>query len=144
MTRLGILAIALFINAANSQPGAPQGDCLHATGESAQQMQRRRDALHLARHINTVQANQPGARAQRYVAQADLDATANPEKLRASRPSFAQLSFAPGTELSAGWELRLDVTANGYWFMIKDKIDPCGFAYVSNQEGVIYTAQHLR
>ena len=37
-----------------------------------------------------------------------------------------------------------DVTERGYWFMIKDKIDPCGFAYVSNQVGVIFNAEPIR
>ena len=43
-----------------------------------------------------------------------------------------------------GWELRLDVTANGYWFSIKDKTDPCGLTFVSNQQGLILEAQPLR
>jgi hypothetical protein len=28
--------------------------------------------------------------------------------------------------------------------MIKDTADPCGFAFVSNQDGVIYTAEPIR
>jgi len=28
--------------------------------------------------------------------------------------------------------------------MVKDKMDPCGFAYISNTMGVIYTAEPIR
>lgn len=57
---------------------------------------------------------------------------------------FNKLNFTPGQELMPGWELTLDVTQDGYWFMIKDKTDPCGFAYISNKMGVIYTAEPIR
>jgi hypothetical protein len=33
---------------------------------------------------------------------------------------------------------------DGYWFIIKDTTDPCQFALVSNQEGIIYTAHPIR
>ena len=32
------------------------------------------------------------------------------------------------------WKLTLDVTESGYWFMIKDTADPCGFAFISNRQ----------
>jgi hypothetical protein len=38
----------------------------------------------------------------------------------------------------------INVTDNGYWFMIKDKIDPCGFAFISNTTGLIYKAEPIR
>jgi hypothetical protein len=28
--------------------------------------------------------------------------------------------------------------------MVKDKTDPCGFAFISNATGVIYTAEPIR
>ncbi len=43
-----------------------------------------------------------------------------------------------------GRQLVLDVTADGYWFMVKDKTDPCGFAFISNQNGLIFEAQPIR
>lgn len=43
-----------------------------------------------------------------------------------------------------GRKLTLNKTDNGYWFMIKDKTDPCGFAFISNQQGLIYTAEPIR
>jgi hypothetical protein len=36
------------------------------------------------------------------------------------------------------------VATDGYWFMVKDKTDPCGFAFLSNTAGVIYTAEPIR
>ena len=53
-------------------------------------------------------------------------------------------SFERGEELFPGWELTLDDSATGYWFMIKDRTDPCGFACISNRAGVIYTAEPIR
>ena len=41
-------------------------------------------------------------------------------------------------------ELTLDVNSTGYWFMIRDKPDPCGFAFISNQAGVIFSAEPIR
>lgn len=58
--------------------------------------------------------------------------------------SIKRVSLDPNEEILPGWRLTLDVTADGYWFMVKDVKDPCGFAYVSNKAGLIYTAQHLR
>lgn len=40
--------------------------------------------------------------------------------------------------------MKLDVSDDSYWFMIKDKTDPCGFAYISNKAGVIYAAEPIR
>ena len=54
------------------------------------------------------------------------------------------ISLDPLGEILPGWKLMLDLSQNGYWFMIKDKTDPCGFAFVTTQDGLIYTAQHLR
>lgn len=33
---------------------------------------------------------------------------------------------------------------DGYWFMIADLADPCGFAYISNQAGVIFSSEPIR
>jgi hypothetical protein len=39
---------------------------------------------------------------------------------------------------------RRQTAGQGYWFMIKDKLDPCGFAYISNQAGLIFRAEPIR
>ena len=55
-----------------------------------------------------------------------------------------KISLAPGTDILPDWSLTLDVSDRGYWFMIADKTDPCHFAYISNQNGTIYTAEPIR
>jgi hypothetical protein len=43
-----------------------------------------------------------------------------------------------------GFTAQVAVDANGYIFSIKDTSDPCGFAYFSDQEGVIFTGEFIR
>lgn len=54
------------------------------------------------------------------------------------------LIFDPAAEVIPGWQLTLNKTEKGYWFMIKDKADPCHFAYISNEAGIIYRAEPIR
>jgi hypothetical protein len=62
-----------------------------------------------------------------------------------NRPELVTpFNLAPGQEIAPGWELTLNVTDKGYWFMVKDKMDPCGFAFIRNVTGVIYTAEPIR
>jgi hypothetical protein len=121
-----------------------QQPCLHGPDETPEEVTRRRDVVAATRLINTMQANQPGAASKRYLSQAELSALPNIEKFRQSREAFKDLSFVPGEQLFPGWELRLDVSETGYWFMVKDKSDPCGFAYISNQDGLVYKAEPIR
>ena len=55
----------------------------------------------------------------------------------------SQLSMAPGEDIVPGWKMTLDLTEHGYWFIIVDATDPCGFAFVSNQTGLVLTAMPL-
>jgi hypothetical protein len=123
---------------------AASPSCLHGPTETAEQAQRRAAALTAARAVNTVQARL-GSRG-RYYSHAEMASA--PEfgsELRTAYGMFVErLSLAPGTELLPGWTLTLDVTDEGYWFMVRDTTDPCGFAYVSNQVGVIYRAEPIR
>lgn len=119
-------------------PAPPQ--CRHNANESQTEQERRRDALVAARIINTLQANQPGARAGRYLDIAGLQAAAADKPLLVRIP----LLFIPDAELLPGFALKLGITESGYWFMIKDKTDPCGFAYVSNEQGVIYRSEPIQ
>jgi hypothetical protein len=115
--------------------------CLHSSDEAPDQQARRQQALRAARVVNTIQANQPGRSAQRYFSHEDLGAspyaTRQPDSLK-------PFNLVPGQEVSPGWELILNVTDTGYWFMIKDKTDPCGFAFISNTTGLIYKAEPIR
>lgn len=119
--------------------------CLHGQGETPDQAARRREAVTATRMINTIQANQPGAANRIYVRHADLASSPFAAKMRESSNQAAkQISLKPDEEILPGWKLTLDVTEQGYWFMIKDTTDPCGFAYVSNQAGLIFSAEPIR
>ena len=114
--------------------------CLHASNESPEQKVRRQQAVLAARLVNTLQANNPNTE-QRFLHHEELAAAFYPLK---DEESIKPFNPSPGQEVMPGWELKLDVSANGYWFMVKDKMDPCGFAYISNTMGVIYTAEPMR
>jgi hypothetical protein len=111
------LAAAIGLGAAAQQPPPPAQNCLHGPSESADQAARRRAALQLARQVNTVeaQANQQGH-------------------------TFYALSDLPGlvAEIN-GFKVQLSTDGGTYTFSIKDTLDPCHFAYFSDQEGVIYS-----
>lgn len=131
--RAGVFAFAFVVLFAAA---APAQSCLHGGAESPDQAQRRREALGAARFINTLQAQQPGAAQKRYLAHEALAA--------ASPGSPARFNLTPGESIVAGWRLVLDVTPKGYWFAITDTSDPCGFRYISNEQGIIFTAQPIR
>jgi hypothetical protein len=110
--------------------------CLHGPTESPEQAARRREALSAVRLVNTVQANQPGAAQRRYVRHEDLAAAA---------PNLpATFKLGPADQIVAGWRLSLDVSARGYWFAITDTTDPCGFRFVSTEDGIILSAEPIR
>lgn len=120
-------------------------ECLHGPTESADQAARRRDALTATRTINNIQANQPGASKRQFLRHEDLSSSPFATKMRdSSNETVKRISLNPGTDVLPDWQLILDVTSQGYWFMIKDKTDPCGFAYVSNQVGLILRAEPIR
>jgi hypothetical protein len=120
-------------------------ECLHGAAESADQTARRREALTATRNINNIQANQPGAAKGQYLRHEELSSSPFASKMRESTSeTVKRMSLNPGTDILPDWQLTLDVTRQGYWFLIKDKIDPCGFAYVSNQIGVIFRAEPIR
>jgi hypothetical protein len=100
---------------------AQQPACLHGPEETAVEQARRRGALGLVRAINTAQVQAHG-RTGVYQPLANVSLPATPE-------GFAvQFAEAPG----------------GYVFSVKDTLDPCHFAFFSDQVGVIYTAQPIR
>jgi hypothetical protein len=120
------LTIAIFILSASPARFEPrltaqQQKCLHAGDETPEQATRRRLALTLVRRINSEQILQ-FARAKTY------------------QPLSAFLDI----QSPAGFSTQLIVNAAGYAVSIKDTLDPCSFAYFSDQEAVIYTAQPIR
>jgi hypothetical protein len=120
-------------------------ECLHGATENPEQAARRREALTATRNINNIQANQPGAAKGEFLRHEELSGSPFAAKMRESTNEIVKsISLNPGTDILPGWQLTLDVTRQGYWFMVKDKTDPCGFAYVSNQAGLIFKAEPIR
>jgi hypothetical protein len=140
MTIRACVLSALFAGLA--VPALAQQPCLHGTGETAEEAARRKQALQATRMVNNIEANQPAAASRLYLKHEEL-ATA-PFVQRDTKGLLRAMNLMPGQDIIPGWQLTLDVTPDGYWFMIKDKTDPCGFAYISNKDGVIYSAEHLR
>jgi hypothetical protein len=134
----------MLVVLAGSPSAYAQNQCLHGPNETPDQTTRRRDALRATRTVNNLQANQPGSRTSTFLRQIELPSSQFAKGPDGQSEFFKKLNFTPGEELMPGWELTLDVTEKGYWFMIKDKTDSCGFAYISNQNGVIHTAEPIR
>jgi hypothetical protein len=118
--------------------------CLHGTDEQPEEKARKRSALGATRMVNNLQANQDGARTSTFLTHEHLLTSRFAHGPNGQDEFFRTLNFRPGEEILPGWELKLDVTKTGYWFMVRDKTDPCGFAYVSNQQGIIYTSEPIR
>lgn len=119
--------------------------CLHGASETPDQRQRRQAALTAARTINNIQHNRPEAKQRAFLRHDELGSASFAEKLKASsNPVLQQLVLAPNQDIVPGWRLTLDVAKNGYWFGITDTTDPCQFTFISNQSGLIYTAEPLR
>jgi GvpH len=125
MRKIGVAAAvagAIGLGAAAQQPARPPQNCLHGPSENADQSARRSAALQLARQVNPVeaQANQQGH-------------------------TFYALSDLPGlsSEMN-GFKVQLSTDGGTYTFSIKDTLDPCRFAYFSDQEGVIYSGMPVR
>ncbi len=139
------LALLTMILAALGVADVSAQECIPGAPKTPEQTARRREGLMATRTINNLEANQPGSRTRTYLRQVELPMS--PFAAKQTGPAaelLTKLNFSPDQELLPGWQLTLDVTADGYWFMLKDKTDPCGFAFVSNQGGLIYTAEPIR
>ena len=134
--------ILLFVSGVGTVYGQ---ECLHGPGETADQATRRREALTATRAINNIQVNQPGAKAGQFLRHEELANSPFATKMRQSKDeTLRRLSLGAGTDILPDWQLTLDTSGQGYWFMVKDKLDPCGFAYISNQAGLIFRAEPIR
>lgn len=116
-------------------PVQSDASCLHSPGkESPQQRDRSVAALGAARAINTAQSQFAAKNNRKYGQGADL----------VPYLDAARYNLLNGAEIAPGFSLTLDAHDKGYWFLIKDKTDPCGFSYISNQDGLIFVAQPIR
>ena len=103
--------------------------CLHhASTETPDQAARRMSALTTARVILSVEHEYRSASRGHY---GTLEQLAASKAVEAVPPSV-------------GFEVHLDVLDRAFWFEVVDTTDPCGFRYVSNQDGVIFTAEPIR
>src|SRR5687767_2693663 len=98
------LTVLTLAQAGQSTP-QPQQPCGADRTLTAEQKARRTEAVGLARRINSLQVSQPGAQQNKYLSQQDL-----------------------GLQVPAGLEVKLDVTATGYWFMVMNRTE--GWAFV--------------
>lgn len=147
MTSLMLVSVAVvMLQASPATPSPAQAQsCAADRTLTAEQTARRRQGVVLARTVHNLQINQPGAGARKFLAQQDLGTSPFMTRLSGEAGEFRNsLNFTPGADVLPGWELKLDVTSGGYWFLLKDKTDPCGLTFVSNQDGVILQARPLQ
>jgi hypothetical protein len=118
-----VFAIALgatMAASASAQRGrAPSTACLHGTSEKADQRARRLAALEFVKRVNFIEG-EGKLQAQQYFMLQDLP----------------QLPPVP-----AGFKAQLSNDGGTYMLSLKDTLDPCRFAYVTDQDGVVYAAQ---
>jgi hypothetical protein len=140
--RTAVLTILVSLMAMGTGYGQ---QCLHGANETADEATRRREALTATRTINNIQANQPGAANGLYLRHEELAGSPfAADKRQWTSDVMKRISLVPDAEILPNWKLTLEVTQRGYWFMIKDMADPCGFAYISNKAGVIFRAEPIR
>jgi hypothetical protein len=58
--------------------------------------------------------------------------------------TYQPINTLTGVSSPAGFVAHLAVDASGYVFSIKDSTDPCGFAFFSDQAGIIYQGEAIR
>ena len=128
---------AMLISAAPAPALTAQANSsgLHTPGqESPQQRDRSVAALAAARAINTAQSRFAALNGGKYGRREDLT----------PHLDAARYNLLEGADIAPGFTLTLDAAGKIYWFLIKDKTDPCGFSYISNQDGLIFVAQPIR
>lgn len=112
------LLIASLAQSGAQRPAASQSrNCLHGSGESAAEKQRREGAIRLARAV--IDAETVAKRTGRYV-------------------PAAQLPNLP--ETPSGFKMQITTDGATYSFSAKDTLDLCGFALFTDQDGFIYEA----
>ena len=117
---LGVGLAAAVAGSAYAQRGVvpSKGACLHGTSERADQRARRVAALEYVKRVTFIEG-EGKLQAQQYYTLTDLP----------------QLPPVP-----QGFKVQLSTDGTTYVLSLKDAQDPCGFAYFSDQDGVIYTA----
>lgn len=112
----GLLVMVSLALVWGAGPVAAQ-TCLHGANETEKEQKRRRDGVALLRRIHTAEAMQV-QRTKRFVPLNDLKVDLDDAK---------------------GWAVKLITDGTAYAVIIKDTTDPCGFAYTSADDGLIYS-----
>jgi len=113
----------------------PAAQCLHTPGqETPAERQRNVGALSATRTINTAEAAYAASNNGRYATREQL----------AGLVDASRFNLQEGAEILPGFKLTLDVGDKGYWFEIVDTTDQCGYRFISNQQGLIFTAYPIR
>ena len=101
--------------------GAAAGPCLHGGDETPEQARRRQAARQAVRYVVTAEG-MGLEKAKRYV----------------------PLSQVPGVPAVDGFRLSLVSDNKGYMLAAKDTRDACGFAYFSDESGLIYEGRPVQ
>lgn len=142
--KLAILLSALMI--CSGAAWAQQKPCSHGANESAEETQRKVQAISAVRLINTVQASYHNQN-NRYATLEELAGSSWIESLK-NRPAplgdlAKSMSLNPKGEIIPGFEVRLTTDGTKYSIFVTDKTDSCGFSFFSDQQGVIYFGQAI-
>lgn len=113
--------------------GSGVTQCEPGESVSSETMLRRVEALKVARLLNTVQSR--ASATGRVLTQKEFVDLHLSSRGRSGSDADSVVS---------GWELTLDTSADGYWFMLHDTLDHCGFAYIGNESGLIFSALPIR
>ena len=124
MKKIVVAVVATVVTAALSTGPTvvAQQSCLHSQDEAAAQRDRRRQALRLARQINTLE-NLARNQARQYQPVTALPNVSAPPQ---------------------GFVVHFATDGATYAFSVKDTLDPCAFAYFSDEGGLIYTGQPIQ
>lgn len=94
-----LLTIAFFMSPAS----ALAQQCLHETGETPEQVTRRRAALTATRSINNIQFNRPEAKNNVFLRHSELSGAPFASRMKESKePVVQQMSLDPQTDISRG------------------------------------------
>lgn len=123
---IAVMGCASASNRALATPAAPQQQaapaCLHGDNEAPEQRARRVAALTLTRDVNTTQATAVSTRGGYQPL----------PSLTLNRPT------------PEGFRLQLSTDGTSYAFSVKDTLDPCLFAFFSDQSGIILVGQAIQ
>ena len=123
LTAAMVLTLSVTLLLPHTHVVAQTDACLHdPAGETQAEQTRRGLALRLARAINT----------------GEMQVFSTQKKFAA----LEQLPISAG--IPQGFVAALSTDGQSYAFSIKDTIDPCRFAYFSDQNGVIFNGQPIR